>query len=114
MYWPTEIFFLMDVETCIERIGSGVLPGAVQKSSTFRRTSSASDDSCFLLAGLSGSASDDSDILGDKFRVDVCCTDLGVCIAGGLCGGLCAFGVELLPNWKFVGSWALVGGPDWS
>ena len=93
----------MDVETCIKRTGSGVLPGAVQKSSAFSRTSSPSDDSCFLLAGLSGSASDDSDILGDRFGVDFCCADIGVYMARGLCGGLIAIGVELLPNWKVVG-----------
>ena len=92
----------MDAEAC--RIGLGVLPGAVLKSSAFTRTSSASDDSCLLLAGLSGSASDHSDIFRDKFGVDFCCTDIGVYVARGLCDGLCAVAGEWLQNWKVVGS----------
>ena len=114
MDWPTQICFLMDAETCIERVDSGILPGALLKSSTFTRTSSASDDFCLLLAGLSGSASDDSDALGDIFCLDFCCTDIGVYVAGGPCDGLCAVAGELLPNWKVEGSRVLVGGPEWS
>ena len=75
MYWSAKIFFLIDAKTCIERIGSGVLSGAILKSSTFTKISSESNESCFLLIGLSGSVSDESDILGDKFSVDFCCAE---------------------------------------
>ena len=114
MYWPTQIFFVINAELCKERIGSGALPGAALKFSAFTKTASASDESCCLLAELSGSASDESNTLGNEVDVVCCCAYKGVNVAIRLCEVLCIGAGGLLPNWKVKVSCGLVGGPDCS
>ena len=114
MYCLIQIIFLIDAETCIERIGSGALPVAVLKSNAFTKTSSASDESWCLQAGLSSSAPDESNTLGDKVDVVCCYADKGVNVAARPCEVLCTGAEGLLPNWKVLGSCRLVDGLDCS
>ena len=85
MYWPAQILFLIDAETCIKSKGSCILPGAIENDRALTNGSVSSSSTCSAVSEEGVAKLADGECCCMLLVVDVvadCCnvTALGVVV----------------------------------